>query len=143
VPLKPIIDHLREREASILRVQAEALRSETITLKGDIVSLDEIATSRGVPSESVRLALQDFKAEGYARVGDLFISKAKLGEIDRKLTGVERLIDALSIIEASGVKEEYGQKVLDFLGYTSVWQGMEMDKVRISRSAAKASDGTA
>jgi hypothetical protein len=142
VPLKPIIDHLREKEASILRVQAEGLRSEAITLKGDIVSLDEIAKSRSVPLESVRLALQGFEAEGYARVGALFISKAKLGEIDRKLTGVERLVDALSIIEASGVKEEDGQKVLDFLGYTTVWQGMEMDKVRIFRSTAKTSDGT-
>jgi hypothetical protein len=42
------------------------------------------------------------------------------------------LTDALEIIEASGVKEE-GGRVLDVLGYTSVWEGMDMDKVRISK----------
>lgn len=125
--------HLKERESSIVRAQADALRRDTISLKGDIVSLEEIARSKGLPAESVELALQSFEAEGYTRAGDLFVSNAKLDEIDRKLAGVEKLIDALGIIKASGVKEDDGQKVLDALGYTSVWEGMEMDKVRISR----------
>ena len=136
VPLKPIIEHLKDREASLLRAQAEALRMETIALEGEIVSLAEFGRERGFSVEAVRLALQDFKAAGYVRVGDLFISRKKLEEIDRKLAGVERLTDALGIIEASGVKAEDGQRVLDALGYTSVWEGMEMEKVRISKMAA-------
>jgi len=81
----------------------------------------------------VKMALKDFKQEGYVRVSEsLFVSTAKLGEIDEKLRGVVMLTDALEIIEASGVKEE-GGKVLDVLGYTSVWEGMDMDKVRISK----------
>ena len=102
-----------------------------------VVGIEEIADQRGVAAASVRMALQDFKPEGYVRVGDrFFISRAKLDEIDEKLRGVERLVDALGIIEASGVKEE-GGKVLETLGYTSIWEGMEMDKVRISKTATK------
>lgn len=140
VPLKPIIDHLKEREASVLIGQAEAFRRDAVTLKGDVVSLDEIAGARGVSVEMVRVALQRFEPEGYSRAGDLFISKRKLDEIDRRLAGVEKLTDALGIIVASGVKEEDGQKVLDALGYSSVWEGLEMDNVRISKPAAKASN---
>ncbi|MGD0477150.1 MAG: DUF790 family protein [Nitrososphaerales archaeon] len=143
VPLKPIIDHLKEREASVLTGQAEEFRRDAVTLNGDVVSLDEIAGARGASVETVRVALQHFEPEGYSRVGNLFISKRRLDEIGGRLAGVEKLTDALRIIVASGVKEEDGQKVLDALGYTSVWEGMEIDKVRISKSAAKADNKTA
>ena len=40
VPMKPIIEHLREREASIFREQVERLKGEaTIALKGDVISI--------------------------------------------------------------------------------------------------------
>jgi hypothetical protein len=136
VPMKPIIEHLREREASIVSEQVEILKSgEAVKLKGDVVRIEEIADQKGVAEASVRMALQDFKPVGYVRVGDRFISRTKLDEIAEKLSGVESLVDALGIIEASGVKEE-GGKVLETLGYTSIWEGMEMDKVRISKKAA-------
>ena len=133
VPMKPIIEHLKERETPILTEQAEVLKGEGIALIGDVVSLNEIARTRSVSVESVRIALQDFKAEGYARVGDLFVSRAKLDEIDQKLAGVEKLTDALRIMDASELKEE-ADRVLEALGYTSIWEGMEMDKVKISKS---------
>jgi hypothetical protein len=134
VPLKPIIEHLKEEEASIIREQAKRLKGGAVALKGDVVSLEEIARERGVAVESVRMAVQGFKPEGYVRVGECFISRAKLGEIDRKLEGAEKLTDALKVIEASGVKD--GQEVLDALGYTSVWEGIEMDKVKVRKNVA-------
>ena len=134
VPLKPIIEHLKERDRLIVKEEVKNFKTEEISLTGDIVSLDEIAKKRGVTLESVRAALVDFKTYGYARVGDFFLSRTKLEEIDEKLKGVHMLTGALQVIEACGVKGE-GQKVLDALGYTSVWEGMEMDQVRISKSA--------
>ncbi len=133
VPMKPIIEHLKEREASIIREQADKLNSGgAIMVNGAVVSIKEIADQKGVAVASLRIALQDFKPEGYVRVGDLLISRAKLNEIDENLKGVERLADALGIIEASGVKEEEG-KVLETLGYTSTWEDLEMNKVKISK----------
>jgi hypothetical protein len=133
VPIKPIIEHLKERETPILKEQAEMLTRERITLTGDVVNLNMIARARSVSVESVRIALQDFKPDGYTRVGDLFVSRAKLEEIDQKLAGIEKLTDALRIMEASELKEE-ADRVLEALGYTSIWKGMEMDKVIISKT---------
>jgi hypothetical protein len=111
------------------------LKREGIALSGDIMNLNEIAEARGVSVESVRMTLHDFKPKGYASVGDLFVSRAKLDEIDRKLSdaGVEKLTDALRIMEASDLNDE-AHKVLEALGYTSIWEGMEMDKVRIAKT---------
>src|SRR5712691_11881629 len=132
VPLKPIIEHLQQRDRMIVKDEVEKFKNEEISIRGDIVNLNDIARKRGITLESVRTALEGFKASGYVRVGDLFLSNTKLEEIDEKLRGVEMLTGALQVIEGCGVKDE-GQKVLDALGYTSVWEGMEMDKVRISK----------
>ena len=138
VPLKPIIEHLKERDRLIVKDEVERLKTEEISLTGDIVSLEEIARKRSVTIESVRKALENFQPYGYAKVGDLFLSMAKLKEIDEKLRGVQMLTGALQAIEACGVKGE-GQKVLDALGYTSIWEGVEMAKVRISKQSTAAS----
>ena len=107
----------------IVRDEVEKFKKEEISVRGDIVSLDDIARKRGVILESVRTALEGFKASGYARVGDLFLSNNKLEEIDEKLRGVQMPTGALQVLEGCGVKDE-GQKVLDALGYTSIWEGM-------------------
>ena len=133
VPLKPIVEHLRRREGSTVSRQVEKLRGGAMKLSGDVVEVEEIARQKGVAVASVKMAMKDFEQEGYVRVSDgLFVSKTKLDEIDEKLRGIVMLTEALEIIEASGVKKE-GGKVLDLLGYTSVWEGMDMDQVRISR----------
>ncbi len=136
VPMKPIIEHLKEKEAAVTREQADILnRGEAIALNADVVSIQEIAAQKGVAVAALKMMLQDLNTEGYVRVGNLLISRTKLNEIDENLKGVERLVDALGIIEASGVKEEES-KVLETLGYTSIWEDLEMDKVKISKMVA-------
>ncbi len=147
VPIKPIIDHLRRKEEAAVREQVERIKGEggaaEILLSGDVVSIDELARLRGVSVESMKVALQDFAPGGYARVGDrLFVSKTKLREIDGRLRGVQTLKEALAAIEASGVKEE-GSRVLEAIGYTPVWDGLEMDKVRISKRETSAENPAA
>ena len=54
VPLKPIIEHLKEREGSIVGAEVERLKSEEIILTGDVISVGEIAAQRGVAPASIR-----------------------------------------------------------------------------------------
>lgn len=151
VPMKPIIHHLKERDASVLKEEVRKLKENQSPndnavvapsligdLKGDVISIEELANQKRVSVASMKMALQNFQPDDdgvYVRISDrLFISRTKLTEIDEKLTrgGVEKLSDAVALIEASGVKEEPG-KVLEALGYTSVWEGLEMDKVKITK----------
>src|SRR3989441_10015706 len=46
VPLKPIIEHLKERNRLIVKEEVKNFKTEEISLTGDIVSLDEIAKKR-------------------------------------------------------------------------------------------------
>ncbi len=130
VTLKPVIEHLK----------GCLVEGEGRLLERGCLSLEEIAKENHVSLESVRTALEEFQQEGYVKAGDQFISKTRLEELDRKLEGVKRLTDALGIIEASGLKKE-AANVLEALGYTSVWEGMEMDKVRIVKSHCRNDEG--
>jgi hypothetical protein len=142
IPLKPLLNHLKEREASVLKAQADGLKAQPVVLEGDVVKLADIAKTKGVSLESLRLALTSFEPEEYSRAGDLFISKARLEEIDKKIAGVEKLVDALRIMGSFGVAAEDGQKVLEALGYTTSWEGIEMENVRIKRPPVRADDAT-
>jgi predicted nuclease of restriction endonuclease-like RecB superfamily len=135
VPVKPVIEHLKKVEASVLKKQAEAFRPESLMLKEDVVSLERIAQSLGLPVESLRLKMQGIEPPaGYVRAGeDLYISKNKLDEVARKLEGLEMLTDALKVIQESGFKEEDAEKVLNAAGYLSVWEGIDVAKAKISK----------
>lgn len=137
VPLKPILEHLKQREALIMKEQGQRLNREAISasIEGDVVDLEEIAREKDVPIEFLRTALQGFHPEGYVRVGDIFVSRKKLDEIDEKLKGVEMLAKALEIIEACGIKDE-GHGILAALGYRSIWEGLDMSRAKISKQTS-------
>ena len=132
LPIKPIIEHLKEREKAKYEVHAKAFTSTVIKLEGDLISIDEIAMKYSVPVESAKKILESMDFEGYKRIGDIFISISKLNGIDNSLRNQEKLSDALSTIEAYNIKEPYG--ILHELGYTVEWNGLDLQKSKIKKS---------
>jgi hypothetical protein len=53
------------------------------------------------------------------------------------------LTDALEIIEAFGVKDGGGDNVLEVLGYSSIWEGMDMNQIKITKNNKKSTTMTA
>ena len=140
VPVKPVVEHLKEVEGAVVREQAARIRPGSLALEGDIVSLEGLARSAGVPLESLKMAVAG--ADGYVKVGgDLLVSQRKLDEVAGRLQGVVKLTDALRVIAESGFREEDGEKVLNAAGYTSVWEGMDVASARISRRPAAEAGG--
>jgi predicted nuclease of restriction endonuclease-like RecB superfamily len=135
VPLRPILDHLRRREDLIVEGQAEVLRRQGIQLKGDIVSIEDLAAAYNVPLESVRRALQGFDVDGYRRIGEYYITLEKVEDLKEKIErlGETKLSEAEAVIEACGLKNP--QQVLEAIGYTIVWEGLDYEKSRIKKVA--------
>lgn len=135
VPLRPILDHLRELEEAIMERQAEALRSKGIRLKGEVVGIEDLAVTYDVSPESVRRALRSFDVNGYRRIGDYYVKEDRVEELREKIEsiGEAKLSEALALIEAYGLKNP--QQVLETLGYTIIWEGLDYEKSRIRRIA--------
>ncbi len=134
VPMKPILDHLRMREEEISEGEAELLKSRELKLKGDIVGIEQIAKEQAVTVDAARQFAENLKPEGYRRIGDYFISEAKLKELADKISslGEATFNEAASVIGAEGLDNP--QQILEVLGYTVELFGLTPEMSRIRRN---------
>lgn len=131
VPIKPILDHLRKSEEAIRQSEAKAIVPTMIRLEGDIVDIEDIARKHSISVESAKEVLQNLEFEGYRRIGDSYVSISKLEEIGDRLRSTVRLSDALALIGAYGIRNMY--QVIEALGYTVEWNGLDLEKSKISK----------
>jgi hypothetical protein len=134
VPIKPIIEHLKEREKSVIEDGSYVSKLRDIKLTGDIVRVEDIAEGNSISVESAKKALSTLTFEGYKRVGDYFISDSVLKNIEISLMGIEKLSDALEAVEAYNIKEPY--QIIEALGYSITWNGLDIEKSRIRKNVA-------
>jgi len=131
VSIKPIIEHLKEREKGVIENESHASKLRDIKLAGDIVKIEDIAGGNSISVESARKVLSTLTFEGYKRVGDYFISDSVLKKIETSLMGIEKLSEALEAVEANNIKEPY--QVIEALGYSITWNGLDIEKSRIRK----------
>lgn len=126
VPLKPILEILKEREEKLLHFEIRSLDIAKLSLEGDVVELQTIASKYGVSTEALRRKLEGFNVDGYALTGQTLISNKKLQEIDRKLGSLTdpRLSQAIRLIEEEGIDRPYD--VLSTLNYSIHWNGLDV-----------------
>ncbi|MGQ9513841.1 MAG: DUF790 family protein [Thermoproteota archaeon] len=131
VPVKPILDHLKRREALFIEMETQELKIKRVRLDGDIVSLEDIARKHNISIEAVKKALQNIDFDGYRKVGLHYVSDKKFAELRKRLSNLEKLADALEAIEEYGISNPY--EVLEALGYTVVWEGLNFEKSKIMK----------
>jgi len=131
VPLKPILDYLREVEERGLRRQVEELKRVFRAPTGDVVRVSEISSAYGVSEEAVKVALGEMGVAGYRLVGNLLLSDRFLAELDAKLSPLvgKPLPEALSVLEGSGEP----LALLEALGYSVEWRGIDLGRAVLSK----------
>ncbi len=133
VPLKPILDHLRKYDEAITQAQIQALKKEGISLKGDVIGIEDLARSHSVSAESVEVVLQGIDANRYRRVGQYYVSVEMLQSLKEKIEslGEPTLSTAAKVIESHGLRNP--TDVLEELGYTIAWAGLDYEKTRVKK----------
>ncbi len=131
VPLKPVIDYLDERMRSMVTKESAMLSSEELPLRGDVISLGEMAKSLGVLPESLAEAVKVNPPEGYSIEGDMAISSKKLELAAAAISPVKSLDAAVKLLQGEGIRDPY--PVLRMLGYRIVMKGLDMNGASIER----------
>jgi hypothetical protein len=136
VPLRPILDHLNSREAMLQETQRKHLRNRELRVEGPVVTTADIAQQLDVLEEAVLAVLQERRIPGYRLLDDVLISEATLNLIEDQLTqrtaeGVLTLNEATQLIEERGGVRP--TRILEALGYSIEWHGIDPDKARIRR----------
>ena len=136
VPIRPILDHLRTREAELRQLQLEQLRELELKPEGPVVTASELAQRLGVLEEAVKENLRHRDIPGYRLLGDVLISESTLADIGRHLDermeeGVLTLNEAVSLVEELGGARP--SRILEHLGYRIEWRGINPEKAEVRR----------
>ncbi|MBS7628365.1 DUF790 family protein, partial [Candidatus Bathyarchaeota archaeon] len=137
IPLKPIIEHLRDLEEKIVAEQVKGLGEREIEseieteVKGAFVELDGLSRRLGVSEEALRKILQRRMPRGYRLIGKELVKEEKLKEIALRLGGLKerRLKEVIRLIEEEGFRSPYD--LLEVLGYGIRWQGLDVEKAMV------------
>jgi predicted nuclease of restriction endonuclease-like RecB superfamily len=136
VPLKPILDHLREREKRLVEQQVKRLRADGVKVEAPVVTAEDLAATLGVVEEAAKQLLREESFPGYRVVGDMLIKPAMLERIAMELekredAGQLTLPQAAKIITALGGRR--ATAILEALGYSIQWQGIDPNKATIQK----------
>ncbi len=143
IPLKPILDHLEDREERLVSEQSNRLHVNDIVIQGSVVEVKKLAEELGVLEDVARKVLARKTFPGYLRLEDIYIKAAKLEEIRKRLEN--RLSRGpLSLHEASTIVEEAGgsrpAQILTALGYKVKWKGIDPQSAEIYRDGTTKPD---
>jgi predicted nuclease of restriction endonuclease-like RecB superfamily len=136
VPIRPVFDHLRTREAELRRLQLEQLREQELHIDEPVVTAAKIAAQLGVMEEAVKESLRHRDIPGYRLLGDVLISDSTLEKIGGRLD--ERMGEgSLTLKEAIKLVEDMGgarpSRILEHLDYRIEWHGINTEKAEVRR----------
>jgi predicted nuclease of restriction endonuclease-like RecB superfamily len=133
VPVKPVVDYLKQLEETAIVQQAQTIDSTRLELTGEVVDVTQLADAQSVSVGAVVRWLQANPAARYRLIGTLLISEHKLDTIAERLQVLKGgvLPAALGIIEEEGISSP--EKVLEALGYVVEWRGLDPDSATIRK----------
>lgn len=134
VPVGQVIKLLEEFKEKSISKELETAKGAGTTFEGDMVDLREVAKGWGVSVETARRMVESSAPKGYTLTGDQLLSDRMMHELDREISGISKLSDALSLLEDAGVDNAY--QVLEKLGYRISWAGLDLERSGISKGPA-------
>jgi uncharacterized protein len=129
VPVKPILDYLKsiDREMIERKVNDPNLKIELDKDDNNkaVISIQEVAQKYSIPAEVARrISLRD-NNEKYIEAGMYLIPKSKAHKLESLLAGINRFIDACSILSNEGIPESCHAELIVKLGYDVIWQSID------------------
>ena len=130
VPLKPILDYLREHEEKNVRREVESLAKVDLELGGDVIELNKVASEQNVSLEAIKRVFSEPRKE-HALVGDQLISRSLIEILKKDLKDKNTRIEAAKLLEERGITRV--DQMLDLLGYAVRWVGLDPENAMIFR----------
>ncbi|NYT00736.1 MAG: DUF790 family protein [Methanocellales archaeon] len=130
VPLKPILDYLREHEEKNIRREVESLAKVDLELSGDVTELDKMASERDVSIEAIKRIVSESRKD-HVLVGSQLVSRSLIEKLKKELKDKNTRIEAAKLLEGRGIKRV--DQMLDLLGYSVRWVGLDPENAMIFR----------
>lgn len=145
IPAKEIMRLLRKYEEKKLAEDRLGLQEIEISFTGELISLEEIASEKGVLIDALKQEAADRlsksaesrESENYLLLENFLLHKHLLEKIDSELEkpgAVKTYSDAVKIFEAFGFDKSLYYPVLEKLGYKVIWAGLSEEDARVKKA---------
>ncbi|MCD1295500.1 hypothetical protein CUJ83_10865 [Methanocella sp. CWC-04] len=131
IPLKQILDRLKEFDDVLIRKGLEKIAGMELTLTGDVISVAVIAEREHIPSDSIRIYAESPGINGYVIAGDELVSKVLIKGLETSLKNTMPYHEAVKTINSKGISA--ADPVLKLLGYTVKWSGLDPESAVINK----------
>ncbi|MDQ3836234.1 MAG: DUF790 family protein, partial [Thermoproteota archaeon] len=138
VPIKPILDYLKSVDSEMIERKVNDPNLKITLDEGDnnndaVISIKEIAQKYSIPTEVARrISVRDYR-DKYIEAGMYLIPKNKTYKLKSLLSGINRFIDACSILSKEGIPESCHAELIDKLGYDVSWQSLDASMATIEK----------
>ncbi|MDR7665834.1 DUF790 family protein [Methanosarcina sp. Z-7115] len=141
IPANEVMKMLRKYEEKRLTEDRSMLQEMDVSLSGELISLEEIATEKGVLIDAlkdviaVRLA-KSRESENYVLLENYVIHRQLLERIDRELEkpgAAETYAGAVKVFEGFRLDRSLYYPVLEQLGYKVIWTGLSEEDARVKK----------
>jgi predicted nuclease of restriction endonuclease-like RecB superfamily len=131
VPMKPVLEILRDREKILLQRELEKLDLTQLELDSEVVELQVLAEKLSVSKKALQRKLKEASLSKYTLAGDILVSNRKLQDIEVKIGSLQTtsLSKVIDLIEQEGINTPYD--VLSALNYSVQWNGLDLNKSQI------------
>ncbi|AKB28835.1 hypothetical protein MSSIT_2116 [Methanosarcina siciliae T4/M] len=156
IPANEVMKVLRKYEEKKLREEKSILQEMEIPLSGELISLAEIATEKGVLLDALKEVIaarlkksketeeagtgeeseEPEKYRDYVLLENFVIHKQLLEKIDKELEKsgvVETYADAVKVFEGFGLDSSLYYPVLEELGYKVSWAGLSEEDAKVKK----------
>ena len=101
-----------------------------------VVSFSRFADQTGTSIESVAEVLIKNPPSGYVALSNVLVSEEILSQIDNALLEALKSEGEIALVYATKIVEKYVKmdvtKILEHLGYKIIWQGINVNRAKIS-----------
>jgi hypothetical protein len=127
VPVKPVVDYLRDLDEAAIAQQLDAITPSRLQLGGDIIDVERLADTQCVSADALERWLRISPIDPYRLIGRQLIHEQKLAAIKFKIKELQsRALPAvLKAIEEEGITS--AATLLEALGFAVEWRGLDPD----------------
>lgn len=130
VPTKPILEHLKAIEREIMEESLSGVRIDIDSAK-EVIPVEQIAREYKIPEEyALKILSQN---DDYLIAGRFLVSKIKAHRLEGLLDGIERFVEACSLLARNGIPEPCHAELISLLGYDVLWEDLDPNKATIAK----------
>lgn len=131
VSIKPILEHLKNIDAEIIKEKIDDTQIELDINNLDLISIIQTAQKHAIPETAALKIIHANYPDTYVEIDSYLISKEKMKVVNNTLEGVSTFVQACVLMKSNKIPDSCHADLLSKLGYDVIWADLDPNNATI------------